>query len=257
MSKEAVVETPVVKDAAPPEETPPVKTDEKPPEKKEHEPPEDGPRWKEVYGKMKTFEREIEEHKRLLRERDEAIRLMREHNKDLEDSIYEVKEKISIAERPDPLDNPKEYDRWMIEQAVRAIEKKAKPEPVPQTTGKPTEKILAQIEAMSDAHDDYDEMAALAEEDWKNDPVLKREIFSSANPPKTAYNYGKKKAAGKKTERDKNIDKSYVEPGGDPPGKPTEGKPTPEQKRVAKALGVPIDKYMEQVKHIAKSRGGE
>uniref|UniRef100_A0A6M3XT95 Uncharacterized protein n=1 Tax=viral metagenome TaxID=1070528 RepID=A0A6M3XT95_9ZZZZ len=245
MPKEAVVETPVVKDAVPPEETPPEKTDEKPPE-----PPPEHPRFKEIYGKMKTFERQ-------LADKDADIEALREHNKKLDDSISGVKDKISIAERPDPLDNPKEYDKWMIEQAVRAIEKKAKPEPVPQTTGKPTEKILAQIEAMSDAHDDYDEMAALAEEDWKNDPVLKREIFSSANPPKTAYNYGKKKAAGKKTERDKNIDKSYVEPGGDPPGKPTEGKPTPEQKRVAKALGVPIDKYMEQVKHIAKSRGGE
>lgn len=219
---------------------------------KEHEPPKDHPRFKEIYGKMKEFERQ-------LAEKDETISSIAAHNQQLAESVGKVEDKVMQTERPDPYEDPDAYDAWMEARVL----KKVKPEPEKQPNVPPLQNTqgvdpmvrnayLADIQA--GIHDDYHDIVNQVMPDIQADPVLRNQIMNSDNPPKEAYKYGQKKLKKAKATKDDTEDQGYVEGGTNPPTPSKKRKLNDQQKRTASALGISEADYLSQLDHIEKSR---
>lgn len=58
-----------------------------------HEPPVDSPRWNQIYGKMKDFERKLESSEVTLKEKDAIIEEMRKHNQAIMTKFAELSDK--------------------------------------------------------------------------------------------------------------------------------------------------------------------
>lgn len=220
--------------------------------KPEHEPPPEHPRFKEIYGKMKHYERELADREEKDRQRDEDLEALRKHNEAMMETLTGVEDKFSEVNKPDRIEDPEAYDNWLIEKAKREFKKeqstvKKEPEPTP---------INPQVDpyeaAMRINHEDYDAIIQTVNQDMAVDPVLRRDIMNK--PPekryKDAYEYGKKRMEKVNTDRQANLDRGYVE--GDTRPVDTTGKRvlSPDEKRVAKLLGVSEEKYLNQVKAI-------
>ena len=132
-------------------ETPEVET----PEPVVHEPPPDHPRFNEIYGKMKEFERQLDE-------KDQTLSAVIDHNKSLQESMDGLYDKVSVSERPDQIIDPEGYDKWIIEQFERK-QKKAEPplEIKPKTSDN---KIQEQAGIMKSMFNDFDGVANFGSE---------------------------------------------------------------------------------------------
>lgn len=193
--------------------------------------PPDSPRFKEVYKKMKDYEKEREDLSKDL----ESIR---EHNAKLATKLQEIeKTKADRVEEPapDPEVDPKAYKAWAEHQIAR--ERKRRDEEL--------EKIRMDnmIHIERGIHEDYDDVIKLAEREMKKDAALEKKIWGAQNPAREAYRLGrkilddKKKSEEDETKRQENIDKSDLEsPTPPPPSSPKESVLTDDEKRVARKL---------------------
>ena len=233
-----------------PEEQPPAP-------KPEPEPPPEHPRFKEIYGKMKHWERQFAEA-------DEKYKALLEHNEKLNQSIGVLVDKMDVQQRPDPVSEPEQYEQWLIQRAKREIEREFRAEPKqpeiptyeqpkqPAQDDARLDQIRFQIAAMEAAYDDYADMIRLSDQDMANDPVLRNEIWSAPNPPKRAYQYAKQKLERAKQEKQQMNTQTFTE-------SPSQGQATQptslseDQRRVASKLGISEDAYAKQISAMIKA----
>ena len=217
------------------------------------DPAADHPRFKEVWGKMKGFERQ-------LLEKDDDIVALREHNKQLASSISTIEENTADANRPDPVEDPEGFAKWTYDKVERNIKRQNA------NTNDSTNKVIPAadrgtasmdmlIAVQEGIHDDYNEVLGEIKDDIVSDSVLRNEIYGSANPPAAAYKYGKEKRTRAAAVSKANKDKGYVEGGGPATPVDNDATATPAQEMMAKRLGIPIANYMKQAQHINKVRG--
>lgn len=185
------------------------KTEEPKKEAKGDGPTPDTPRWNEVYGKWKATERKLEE-------RDKDVEAMREHNRALETRLSAVE--TNKADRPaepepDPAVDPDAYKKW---HEMKRLQEKQEWD-----KQRAFDRHETQVEIQKELHEDYLDTIKLAERDMVKDPELKKKIWGSPNPPKEAYQYGKKRAkemeekSEEETAREKAKKQVETEPGGD------------------------------------------
>ncbi len=257
---------PEKKDEAPPkkeekqeeldlENDPPKKEekDEKKEKEEEHEPPAEHPRFKEVYGKMKHFER-------VLSEKDKDIEALREHTFKLDEELRKAvkgRDDVSIPE-PDVVTDPEGHKKWR--EFTDARRDKDYQDKLNQ------QKMAMLIEVESGIHDDYEECVKMADREMKINKKTNDEIWSSKNPARAAYKLGRKLMDDiKKSEKDEQdrsdrVKAGEVEGGGNPPP-PKKDEPTvsDEERRVIRNLfpGMPYKeaekKYLEHRK-VLKGR---
>jgi len=228
-------------DDAPPVETPPVE---------DHEPAPDHPRFKEIYGKMKVFERQIAEG-------EETNKEMAEHNKALSDALErlgKVEDGIAESNRPDPLHDPEAHEKWLEEKITRKVLKDTKP--AVQSTPTPAKDpfIDAQEKVLAEVYPDYYEHADVAMADMKGDVLLQKEILGAANPPLAAYKYSIAKKERADANRNTGLDQGHVEGGEFSPGRPGGGELTPAEKKAAEKFGISHKDYKAQKDAIASGR---
>lgn len=217
-------------------------------EKKEgFEPGPDHPRFKEVYWKMKKYEREAEDGRKDM----DAIRA---HNAQLAAAFEDLKKsasKVADEPEPDPAADPEGYKAWHRHQ----LEKVRREE----SEARKTDRIATLIEIEAGLHDDYAKAVAIAEREMTNDPALKQKVWGESNPARAAYKLGRKfmdEAAKKdqeEVERQERLDAGTVEkPGAEGTPAPKEPELSDDEKRVIKGLfpGKPFaeaaKKYKEQ-----------
>ena len=227
-----------------------IDADDKPPEKKKQTAQE---RIDEIYGKMKTMERDLvqsQEEKAIIKAHHDDLQALMSKVDTLEDKVADGKE------RPDPVDSPDEYDAWIMDKVERK-QKQIKPEDKKTDTDiLPRDGSKEMEAAMAAVHDDYYGVITDVNKAMANNPALEKEFWATPNPYQAAYKWWKKKEKQAKGERDDLIDQGDIEGGGTPPVDDKTA-PTAEQKHVAKILGISIEKYMKQQKDIdeGKDRG--
>lgn len=222
---------------APPEEEPKPEV---------HEPPPDHPRFAEIYGKMKEFERQLSD-------KDQTIEAMIDHNKSLQESMDGLYDKVSVTERPDQITDPEGYDRWILEQFER---KHKKEQPRPEIKARPpVNKIQEQSAILKGVFPDFDKIANFSTELLKDDPYAKLEIMDSDNPPRALYEYGLRKKTELKNKRTNNIKQAGVEGGSTPPANSNKIVLTAQQEKARLGLGISKENYIKQLEIIQKQRG--
>ncbi len=233
--------------------------DEKPAPKanakdEDHEPPADHPRFNQVYGKMKAYERRLEE-------RDKDFEIIREHNRAMEEEILRLK--TNKADKPDdpepdPDIDPAAYRKWMKLQTEKNKEEDRKQREI--------DKHTIQVDMQKELHEDYIDMVKLAERDMAKDKELQKKIWNSDNPAREAYRYGKSKhqevvkAEAEEEERGKSREKMDVEKVGDSgaAGEEEEVKLSDDQKRIIRNLWPDLTfqegkkKYVTQMKEMGR-----
>jgi hypothetical protein len=173
------------------------------------------------------------------------------------DRLDKVEDKFAEQSRPDPMEDPDGYDRWILDRAKREIQKDQKPTEQPvQANMPPDERLAIQVSAAKDAYSDYNELVTNElEQEISADPVLRKEVWESPNPAIAAYKYAKKKADSIAQHRSLNLDKGHVEGGGEPPPpEPPKVELTDEEKHHADMFGIPHEKFAKQ-KQFINSRG--
>lgn len=241
-----------------PEETPP---ETETPEKEEvvekelepakHEPSPDHPRFRKIYGDLKEAERKIDGQT-------ETLKTFGEHNKNLQDALDQMEDRFDEQNIPDPVEDKEKHAEYISRIARKQIERQNRPSPVPKPQLQPDralidrmrEKLNTQIEDMQLEHSDYLAVVDPIDKEVANDPILRKEIWSSSNPPHAIYDYGKKKMAAAEKKRTQGIKQGHVEGGTLPAGKGGTTSLTPEQKTVAAKLGVSEKNYAKQLEHI-------
>jgi|GEM_PF-6590926 len=207
-----------------------------------HEPKEGSPRWNEIYRKMKDTEREKEELRK-------DLDALRKHSRDMAERMESLaKEKADRPKppAPNPAEDPEGYRAWVDNNQTEL--QKSWSEQLRKTQN---ENMIMMMHAM---YDDYEENAAIAERDMENDPKLREEIYSKANPFKAGYEYGKKKKGA--SSAPKPVD---VESAGDipPSGDESEDELSEIELRTARNLwpGMPVDKLKEKYVSHKKAMG--
>lgn len=209
------------------------------------EPPPDHPRFKEIYGKMKEYERGIAE-------KDKDILAIKEHNKALQEALDKIEDRDIETARPDPVEKPEEFVKWIEAKVKRDYEKEQRAKAATPVTNDP--KLNMQIIAASTIYADYNDMVKEVQSDIDNDPILRNQIWGSPNPPIAAYKYGLEKRARNGGEDNARKKQGYVEGGSPHEGDRDRGGLTPDQEKMAARLGIPKDKYKKQLDAIITHR---
>jgi len=254
------------------QQQPPQDNQQEPPQTQEPvmeppEPPPGHPRFKEVYGKMKHYERQLADAEERDKELDAKYKTLLEHNEKLSESLDVLLDRMDVQQRPDPVSEPEKYEQWIIQRTKRELEKERKqdvkipdiqPPPSPQQPlpGVSQEKINRtqfQIAAMEATFDDYADMIALAEKDMGEDSVLRNEIWASQNPPKKAYQYAKQKLERAKQQQQTLNNQTFTEgpSSGQPP--PSSNVLSDEMKHTAARLGISEEAYAKQMEYMRKA----
>ena len=213
------------------------------PEPEVHEPPPDHPRFNEIYGKMKEFERQLSD-------KDQTIEAMVDHNKSLQESMDGLYDKVSVSERPDAITDPEGHDKWLSDKIKRDIKREQPaPEPKPKVV---VSRVAEQAETLKGVFPDFDSVANFGNELLTNDPYAKLEIMDSKNPPRALYEYGLKKKGELSKKRADNIKQASVEGGGTPPTEGGTTTLTSMQERARKGLGISKEDYIKQLDFSTK-----
>ena len=234
------------------EEAPPVKTPVKEPPKT-HEPPEGSKRWNEIYYEAKESKRRLAEFEEKLAEKDRLVEAAIEHNRSLQESVDTLYDKVSSADRPDPMSDPEAYDQWILDRAKRTLAKPVVPEVPKPVAPVKADKVQKQVAVMRSIYDDFDQIVEFAKDSLNKDPVKKNELVFSDNPPRALYEYGLEQKNAISNKRNANLESARVE-GGSPP--PTEKKVvlTPEQEHARKMLGISHKDYVKQLEFINRGK---
>lgn len=237
---------------------------------KDGKPGINSPRFDEIYSEMGDFKRKFTES-------EENIKLIQEHNKKLEESINVVTDKLDTEEAPDPVTKPKEYAEFVEMRTLKVIDRAlAKFTPVtpaipivsgnnnapatPNLSKERLAKLETQITVQEGLHGDYEPMIQITQRDMAADPILRAQISASDDPPKAAYEHGKKRLDASQATNNANVDSGYVEPGahtlvlGD--GNVVIDELTPNQEKVRLALGQTKEAYLRQLNAINDKRKG-
>lgn len=214
-------------------------------EPKHHEPPDGSKRWNEVYGKMKTLERELAR-----KEEDfgETLRGIQEHNRMLAEKLSGIEDGLEEQNRPDPTVDPVAYEKYLEGKLHRQMKKVQQAEVKPEK--KPVQdvdRIKEQADALAEVFDDYEEVLAEVMPKIQSDKELAGKIFGAKNPPAALYKYGVEQRK-KATERNTNLEQGYVEGGTRPVPKGDDIELTPLQERVRAGLGLTKEQYVAQLK---------
>lgn len=216
------------------------------------------PRFKEVYGKMKNLEREMENTKKMLADKDTSLEAIRKHNEALNKTLEKFEERFDaydVKNKPDPMEDPEGYHAWAYAKAMRDVrkemDKRDKP-PTPPVDNVNNPRLAIQEEVVASMHDDYYEAMEEVKRDMAKDSVLRNEIFGAANPPAKAYKYWQDKKAKADSDKQQKIDQGYVESASYPAGSGGKIKLTAEQERVSKMLGIKTEDYIKQLTAIKK-----
>lgn len=227
---------------------------EKPKSQKDHEPPPESPRFKEVYGNMKRYERALEE-------KDKDIEAMRAAMRQQATRLEEI-ERTKADKRqdppPDPAIDPDGYKKWH-EHELAKKDREHQQKSV-------QERLQMQIDLQMELHDDYAQMVGIAERDAARDPKIQKEIWGSDNPAKKAYQYGKRKMdelkkqeqeveekAKSEEDRQKRLQQGAVEGGGFAPSAKKEEAVSDDERRVIRNL-FPNLPYKEAEKQYLANR---
>jgi len=245
-----IVEEPKEVDEAPIEKEEVVEPEEPKVPEKPTEPPPSHPRFNEVYGKMKSYERNLQE-----RERD--IEVLREHTFKLDQKLREVAEKGNVDNipEPDPIADPDAHQKWRQwkntrqEAAFQQNFEKAR--------------LANLIELESGIREDYDDVIKVAEREMQLNETKRKEVWGNKNPARAAYFLGKKLLdERKKQEKDEvdrmgRLDQGSVETNvSAAPPAPKAPEVSDDEKRIIRNLFPHITykeaekKYLEQRKHI-------
>jgi hypothetical protein len=218
-----------------------------------HEPAEGSPRWNEIYGKMKQGQRDIDEMRMQLAERDNQLRALIEHNQKLAGAIDTVQSKVHKNEMPDPIADPDGYKNWVKEDVEREIEKKyrsTQQEAAPY--GQQVHPVQIMEQAVADAFPDYWEAFGEVNKEMQADPQLKSEILMDRNPPLKLYRYWEGRKRSQTQARQNNLDQGFVEGGTTPPQAHKKRELTDSEKKVANMLGLSPEDYLKQAEVIEK-----
>jgi len=224
-----------------------IDVDDKTPAKKKQTAQE---RIDEIYGKMKTMERDLtqsQEEKAIIKTHHDDLQELMAKVDGLEDKVADTKQ------RPDPVDDPDGYDAWILDKAerklkqVKAEDKKEDILPAKKDSSKEMEFAMAAV------HDDYYQVIADVNKAMASNPALEKEFWATPNPYQAAYKWWKKKEKQAKGERDDLIDQGDIE-GSTTTVAEDKDAPTADQKHAAKVLGISIEKYMKQVKAIDEGK---
>lgn len=218
------------------------------PQAKPNEPPEGSPRWREVYGNWKSAQRTMGEQQK-------DIETLREHNRKLAaamDNLNRSKADKPADVPPDFSEDPDAAKKWYeFDREKREKQHKDEIQSL---------EIKTMINIESGIHSDYDAVIKLADKDMERDPDLQKKIWSSSNPPRVAYLYGKgkleeiKKMEEEERARGQNIDQTSVERGGYPEPSEPGNRLTDDEKRVIRNL-FPDTPYKEAEKqYIAQKK---
>jgi len=232
-----------------PEEEPVVE----PEQPKKNEPPEGSKRWNEIYYEAKESKRRLAEFEERMAEKDRLIEAAIEHNKSLQESVNEIYEKVSVADRPDPNIDPEGYDRWILERAKRSLTKQSVPKVEKPVTREKVDKVQQQVAVMRSIYDDFDQVVEFAKDSLGKDPIKKNELVFSDNPPRALYEYGLEQKNALMNKRNKNLDSARVEGGSTPP-KENKVILTPEQEHARKMLGISHKDYVKQLEFINRGK---
>lgn len=216
----------------------------------EHEPPGDHPRFKEVYGKMKTFERSLVD-------KDTQITALQQHNATLAKSIEDIDSRVSETLRPDPADDPEGYEKWLTDKIMKSVGTVTPVAPVsvatpntPSGGSASNQKLVIQEHAMAALHEDFYEVLEKVGTAMKSNEFLREEIMTHPNPPKKLYEYHQRLLR----QKEGNDDRGRVEAGGyDGAALSRNGnKLTSEQKSMAANLGLSDAVYKKQLDFMNK-----
>ena len=222
---------------------PEVPVEPAPVEPKVHEPPPESPRFNEIYGKMKEFERQLDS-------KDELIDAMSEHNQSLQQRMDGLDDKLSEGTRPDAITDPEGHDKWLEDKIVRNLKRE---QPKPKTEPQPkTNRIEEQQAVLRENFSDYDGVMHLAKEYIEGDKLAKLAIMDTDNPPRALYEYGLKKKAEIAKQRSDSIAQAGVEGGGTPPSEPVSTALTEVEKKMAHGLGITEKQYIAQKEYSVK-----
>ena len=213
--------------------------------KEEHAPSEEHPRFKEIYGKMKTFERGMED-------KDKQINDLKTHNMSLDKALNNIDLKVSETTRPDPADNPEEYEKWLMDKVMKSLITETKTplstmEVSKEKTPVVDQRILMQEYAMAAMHDDYYDVLKIVGDEMKTNEFLREEIITHTNPPKKMYEYHTRLMQ----QKEKNVDSSRMESGG---YDTKSNKLSEDQKSMAANLGLSEQSYKKQLDFMNKKK---
>ena len=217
-------------------------------------PPPTHPRFNEVYGKMKAYERK-------LAERDADFEQLREHNRAMAERLEQVeRSKADKAEdpAPDPDVDPAAYRKWVDLQREKDKEEDRKARAI--------DRHNLQVEMQRELHEDYDEVIKIAEREMQKDKEAHKKIWGSDNPAREGYKFGKKikeqreKEEKEEAERLKTRSNMDVEKAGESGEAPAEEevKLTDDQKRIIRNLWPELPyaearkKYISQMKAMGR-----
>lgn len=207
----------------------------------------DHPRFQQIYGKMKGFERN-------LTDRDTQIKNLIDHNNKLTEAIGSLDSKVAEAKRPDPSENPELYEEWLTEKIMKQMKS-----PAPVKVSAPTpvvtdQKLVMQENAMAAVYDDFYEILGVVGEEMKTNEMLREEIMTHQNPPRKLYTYYQNKLKRDQSNSDDVNERSQTENGGFATKGNTSGTLSADQKKMAVNLGLSVDVYKKQLDFISKKR---
>jgi hypothetical protein len=190
----------------------------------------ENPRFKEVYGKMKTYEA-------ALSEREKDIEVIRAHNARLAARLDEIEKNKADRKAdppPDPTVDPEGYKKWHEYELARKDKE--------YRDSLAAQRVQTMIEIEQGLHEDYAQVITAVEREMERDPKLKKEIWESPNPARAAYKYGRKKmderqnAVKEETERQERLEQTKVERANAPAAPKEEATVTDGEKRVIRNL---------------------
>jgi hypothetical protein len=207
----------------------------------------------EMRAKQGKAERELAAE-RAAREKDSlALQELIKQNKEYDEIIDKLDQKVSLSSMPNREENPEEYDRWRDEQMLGRMEKMIKanqPATIPiAPTALPMQAqntVIDPREAVQQGiHDDYLEIIKEVNTDIASDPALEKHLFSQPDPYKSAYEYGMRRRELRVQDRNNALNQAHAEGGSSPPNDNKGDKLTPAELAFMEKLNSGLESNMQ------------
>lgn len=214
-------------------------------------------RFKEIYKANENAKRENQQFR-------EELESLKKKNLELSETVGDIKDTHLSENRPDPVENPKEFAEWMYKTVENDLKKSAREREDKEVETKPkineTERskevdMNAQAAIQRGIHSDYSEVVSITDSDMKTDPILRAQILASEDPPRAAYEHGLARIERVKNSQDSRLKGAYLESSSHSVTEKKDGKPNKEQADMIKKLGLDPKEYMKHDKIINEKRG--
>jgi len=208
----------------------------------EEGPSPDHPRFKQVYGKLKQRERELDTLK-------SDVELMKQHNSQLSEQMRSQEAAIQAAQQPDEPDietDPQEWRTWKMNADQQRMD---------ELKGDMNRQQLAwQVDIMRSTHEDYDEKVKTIASKLDTDESLRQEVWNATNPPLAAYKMATKDEA-KDLADEENADQMAMTEGGRAKTPKAKGKISDDERRMMRVFNMDEDEWREQRSILNEQRG--